>query len=67
MTYYQRICKLCKRKGITLDELSEKTEITQSHLKSWNRYHIYPPQELLNKVAAALQTAPELLHVDIED
>lgn len=66
-TYYQRICNLCKRKGISLEELSEKTGIQVRRLKRWNRHHIFPEQELLDKIAEVLHSAPELLNVDIED
>lgn len=67
MTYYQRICKLCERKRITLNDLSEQTGITLRRLKHWNRYHIYPKQELLDKIAEVLHVAPELLDYDMAD
>ena len=66
-TYYQRILRLCKRKGINLEELAEETEISVRRLKCWNRYHIYPEQGLLDKIAAVLQVSPKRLDFDVED
>lgn len=36
-TYYERICRLCELKGITLEELSEETGISMNHFKRWNK------------------------------
>lgn len=63
-TYYERICHLCELKGMTLEELSEKTGITVNHFKHWNRKYFTPKWDLLIKIAEQMNISLEYLAIE---
>lgn len=67
MTYYERICALCKEQGMTLEELSERTGISVHRFRCWNRPKFTPDWDALILLAEKMNLSLEYFAIEPQE